>query len=136
MIRHARYFQDVESVSKHMERHAKILRPKFELVIKTMERDLSEVGCGKWISPKGGYFITFEAPKGTATRIVDLAAEAGVKLTPAGAQFPYHMDPNDSIIRFAPSLPPLEELEDAANIFTVCARIAYLEKLILAKSED
>jgi DNA-binding transcriptional MocR family regulator len=100
-----------------------------------MERDLEEVGCGNWISPKGGYFITFEAPKGTATRIVDLAAEAGVKLTPAGAPFPYHMDPNDSIIRFAPSLPPIEELEDAANIFTVCARIAYLEKLILLKSE-
>ena len=80
-------------------------------------------------------FITFEAPKGTATRIVDLAAEAGVKLTPAGAPFPYHMDPGDSIIRFAPSLPPIEELEEAAKIFTVCARIAYLEKLILAKAE-
>ena len=135
MLRHARYFQDVESVSKHMERHAKILRPKFELVIKTMEEDLTGPGCGSWISPKGGYFITFEAPKGTATRIVDLAAEAGVKLTPAGAPFPYHMDPGDSIIRFAPSLPPIEELEEAAQIFTVCARIAYLEKLILAKAE-
>ena len=107
---------------------------RFFVVIKTMERDLAEPECGSWISPKGGYFITFEAPKGTATRIVDLAKEAGVVLTPAGAPFPYHMDPNDSIIRFAPSLPPIEELEQAADVFTVCARIAYLEKLINMKA--
>ena len=134
MLRHARYFMDVESVDDHMKRHAKILRPKFEMVIKTMERDLGDTGCGTWTSPKGGYFITYEAPKGTASRIVELAKEAGVILTPAGAPFPYHMDPNDSVIRFAPSLPPIEELEQAADIFTVCARIAYLEKLILAKA--
>ena len=134
MLRHARYFMDVESVETHMKKHAKILRPKFEMVIQTMERDLEETGCGSWTSPKGGYFITYEAPKGTASRIVELAKEAGVILTPAGAPFPYHMDPNDSIIRFAPSLPPLEELEQAADIFTVCARIAYLEKLILSKA--
>ena len=134
MLRHARYFSTVESVEDHMKKHAKILRPKFEMVIKTMERDLGDTGCGKWTSPKGGYFITYEAPKGTATRIVELAREAGVILTPAGAPFPYHMDPMDSVIRFAPSLPPIEELEQAADIFTVCARIAYLEKLILANA--
>ena len=134
MLRHARFFMDVESVDAHMKKHAKILRPKFELVTSTMERDLSEIGCGSWTNPKGGYFITYQAPKGTASRIVELAKEAGVILTPAGAPFPYHMDPDDSVIRFAPSLPPLEELKQAAEIFTVCARIAYLEKLLLAKA--
>ena len=131
MIRHARYFMDVESVEKHMEKHAALLRPKFELVINAFERDLAPAGIGSWINPKGGYFITYDAPEGCATRIVELAKEAGVVLTPAGAPFPYHMDPKDSVIRFAPSLPPVEELEKAAQIFTVCARIAALEKLLL-----
>ena len=92
---------------------------------------LGEVGVGSWINPKGGYFVTYEAPEGTASRIVELCKEAGVVLTPAGAPFPYHMDPKDSVIRFAPSLPPIEELKDAAEIFTVCARIAAVEKLML-----
>ncbi len=131
MIRHARFFEQT-TVEDHMERHAALLKPKFDMVCDILTRDLSEPGVGKWINPKGGYFITYEAPEGTASRIVELCNTCGVILTAAGAPFPYHMDPKDSVIRFAPSLPPVEELEQAANIFTVCARLAYLEKLLLA----
>ncbi len=129
-IRHARFFETT-TVEEHMAKHAAILRPKFELVVETLEKELGEVGVGSWINPKGGYFVTYEAPEGTASRIVELCKEAGVVLTAAGAPFPYHMDPKDSVIRFAPSLPPIEELKDAAEIFTVCARIAAVEKLML-----
>ena len=129
-IRHARFFETT-TVEEHMAKHAAILRPKFELVVATLEKELGEVGVGSWINPKGGYFVTYEAPEGTASRIVELCKEAGVVLTAAGAPFPYHMDPKDSVIRFAPSLPPIEELKDAAEIFTVCARIAAVEKLML-----
>ncbi len=131
MIRHARFFEHT-TVEEHMERHAALLKPKFDMVCATLDRDLSEAGVGSWTNPKGGYFITYEAPEGTASRIVELCNTCGVKLTAAGAPFPYHMDPKDSVIRFAPSLPPVEELEAAANIFTVCARLAALEKLLLA----
>lgn len=130
-IRHARFFETT-TVEKHMEKHAKLLKPKFDMVCETLEKDLIPAGVGKWINPKGGYFITFEAPEGTASRIVELCNGCGVILTAAGAPYPYHMDPKDSVIRFAPSLPPVEELEKAAEIFTVCARIAALEKLVLA----
>ncbi len=132
-LRHARFFTNVTTVDKHMKKHAALLRPRFELVLNALERDLKESGVGSWISPKGGYFITYFAPVGCATRIVELASKAGVVLTPAGAPFPYHMDPEDSVIRFAPSFPSLEELEKAADIFTVCARLAAIEKLTISK---
>lgn len=131
MIRHARFFEQT-TVEEHMERHAALLKPKFDMVCATLDRDLAEPGVGNWINPKGGYFITYEAPEGTASRIIELCNTCGVKLTAAGAPFPYHMDPRDSVIRFAPSLPPVEELEAAANVFTLCARIATLEKMLLA----
>ena len=129
-LRHARFFTNVTTMDEHMKKHASLLRPRFELVLEALERDLRPVGCGDWIAPRGGYFITYNAPSGTATRIVDLCGLAGVVLTPAGAPFPYHMDPDDSVIRFAPSFPSLEELKDAADIFTVCARIATVAKLL------
>lgn len=129
-LRHVRYFKDGAGIAAHMEKHAKLLRPRFELVLRTLERDLSGFGVGSWISPKGGYFITFEALEGCATRIVALAKEAGVVLTPAGAPFPYGKDPKDSVIRIAPSYPTTEDLQQAADIFTVCVRLASIEKLL------
>ncbi len=129
-LRHVRYFKDGAGIAAHMEKHAKLLRPRFELVLRTLERDLSGLGVGSWISPKGGYFITFEALEGCATRIVALAKEAGVVLTPAGAPFPYGKDPKDSVIRIAPSYPTTEDLQQAADIFTVCVRLASIEKLL------
>lgn len=129
-LRHVRYFKDGAGIAAHMEKHAKLLRPRFELVLRTLERDLTGFGVGSWISPKGGYFITFEALEGCATRIVALAKEAGVVLTPAGAPFPYGKDPKDSVIRIAPSYPTTEDLQQAADIFTVCVRLASIEKLL------
>ena len=129
-LRHVRYFKDGAGIAAHMEKHAKLLRPRFELVLRTLERDLSGLGVGSWISPKGGYFITSEALEGCATRIVALAKEAGVVLTPAGAPFPYGKDPKDSVIRIAPSYPTTEDLQQAADIFTVCVRLASIEKLL------
>ena len=128
-LRHAYYFKDGEGIRAHMRKHAELLRPKFEMVLNTLERDLAGYDCGNWLSPKGGYFITYEAKEGCATRIVALAKEAGVVLTGAGAPYPYHKDPLDSIIRLAPSLPTLEELEQAADIFTICVRLATIEKI-------
>ena len=130
MLRHAKFFKDKEAVLEHMRKHAEILRPKFEMVLSILDRDLGGRGAGKWGNPKGGYFITFEGLNGCAKRIVELAKGAGVVMTDAGAPFPYHKDPNDSMIRIAPSFPTLEALEQATNIFTVCVRLATIEKLL------
>lgn len=129
-LRHVKFFKDGKGVAAHMERHASLLRPRFELVLETLDRELSGLGAGKWISPKGGYFITFEAMEGCATRIVALAKEAGVVMTPAGAPFPYGKDPKDSVIRIAPSYPSMEELKEAANVFVTCVKLATVEKLL------
>ncbi|MBR1572447.1 MAG: aminotransferase class I/II-fold pyridoxal phosphate-dependent enzyme [Lachnospiraceae bacterium] len=132
MLRHARYFQNAAGVLEHMEKHADILRPRFELVLDTLDRELAGRGAGEWIKPKGGYFITYVTLDGCATEVIRLAKEAGVVMTGAGAPFPYHKDPHDSTIRIAPSYPSLEELKDAAEIFAVCVRYATLEKLLQA----
>ncbi|MBE5896568.1 MAG: aminotransferase class I/II-fold pyridoxal phosphate-dependent enzyme [Lachnospiraceae bacterium] len=132
MLRHARYFKNAQGVLDHMEKHAEILRPRFELVLETLDRELAGRGAGEWIKPKGGYFITYVTLDGCATEVIRLAKEAGVVMTGAGAPFPYHKDPHDSTIRIAPSYPSLEELKDAAEIFTVCVRYATLEKLLNA----
>ncbi|MBQ7676765.1 MAG: aminotransferase class I/II-fold pyridoxal phosphate-dependent enzyme [Lachnospiraceae bacterium] len=130
MLRHAKFFKDKEAVLEHMKKHAEILRPKFEMVLSILDRDLKGRDAGTWESPRGGYFITFEAQDGCARRIVELAKGAGVVMTDAGAPFPYHKDPHDSMIRIAPSFPTLEALEQATNIFTVCVRLATIEKLL------
>ncbi len=132
MLRHARYFKNAQGVLEHMEKHADLLRPRFELVLETLDRELAGRGAGEWIKPKGGYFITYVTLDGCATEVIRLAKEAGVVMTGAGAPFPYHKDPHDSTIRIAPSYPSLEELKDAAEIFTVCVRYATLEKLLNA----
>ena len=126
-LRHVRYFKDLAGIEAHMERHATLLRPRFEMVLSILERELKDCGAGHWIKPMGGYFVTFEAVEGCATRIVSLAKEAGVILTPAGAPFPYGKDPKDSVIRIAPSFPTMEELETATEIFALCAKIATVE---------
>ncbi len=129
-LRHVKYFKDGAGIAAHMEKHAALLRPKFELVLETLERELAGTETGTWISPKGGYFVCFEAVEGCATRIIQLAKEAGVVMTPAGAPFPYGKDPKDSVIRISPSYPVLEELAQAMDIFVVCVKLATVEKLL------
>lgn len=129
-MRHVLFLKDAEGVAAHMAKHAEIIRPKFELVLKMLEEGLAGTGCGSWSNPRGGYFISFDAPEGTAKRIVSLAKDAGVTMTGAGATYPYKQDPRDSNIRIAPTLPPLEELEAAIEVFLCCVKLAAVEKLL------
>lgn len=124
-LRHARFFPDLAAVQAHMARQAELLRPKFQLVLDALERDLT--GIATWSRPRGGYFICFRAPRGCAARIVELCAQAGVTLTPAGAAFPGGVDPEDSVIRIAPSYPPLTELAQVMELFPVAVKLAALE---------
>lgn len=127
-LRHVRYFKDLAGIEAHMEKHAAILKPKFDLVLSLLEERLGGTGAGRWHSPRGGYFISFDAMPGCAKRINALCREAGVVMTGAGATFPYGNDPQDSNLRIAPSLPPLEELRAAAEVFCTCALLAAVEK--------
>ncbi len=129
-LRHVKFLRNASGIAEHMSKHAEILRPKFTLVHNELTAGLSEVGGCSWTNPRGGYFVSFNAPEGCAKRIVELAKDAGVTLTGAGATWPYKRDPYDSNIRIAPSLPPLSELREALNVFVCCVKIAYAEKLL------
>lgn len=131
-LRHVRFLKDAKGIAEHMAKHAAILRPKFELVLKMLSEGLEGTGCGTWSNPRGGYFISFDAPEGTAKHIVTLAKEAGVTMTGAGATWPYKNDPKDSNIRIAPTLPPLDELEAAMKVFVCCVKLASVEKCLEA----
>ena len=129
-LRHVKYLQNREHTCQLMKRHAEIMAPKFHLVLKILRKQLTNKGIAHWHHPNGGYFVCVAAMPGTAKRTLELCARAGVKLTEAGATFPYGVDPLDSFIRIAPSLPPIEELEKAMNIFCTCLRLAALEKYL------
>ena len=127
-LRHVRYFKDMAGIEAHMKKHAELQKPKFDMVLSMLESNLGGTGAGSWHNPKGGYFISFDAMPGCAKRIHALCKEAGVVMTGAGATFPYGKDPQDSNLRIAPSLPPVEELQAAAEVFCVCALLAAVEK--------
>ena len=129
-LRHVRFLRDAVGIAEHMKKHAAILRPKFELVERKLSEGLADVEGCSWSKPRGGYFVSFDAPAGCAKRIVALAKEAGVTMTGAGATWPHGDDPNDSNIRIAPTLPPLEELDAALDVFVCCVKLAYAEKLL------
>ena len=129
-LRHARFFGDIYGMVVHMEKHAEILRPKFDKVLETLERELDGLEIGSWIAPRGGYFISFDSMEGCAKAIVARAKEAGVVMTGAGATFPYGKDPKDSNIRIAPSYPTLEELATATEIFVLSVKLASIDKLL------
>ncbi len=129
-LRHVRFFGNMANMHAHMSRHAAILRPKFEMVEETFDKELGGLGIGEWTKPNGGYFISFDSMDGCAKDIVAKCAEAGVKLTPAGATFPYGKDPRDRNIRIAPSFPPLEELREATNVFAMAVKLISIDKLL------
>ncbi len=129
-LRHVRFFKDIDGIHAHMRKHAAILRPKFEAVIDTLEKELGGLEIGSWIKPKGGYFISFDSMDGCAKAIVAKAAEAGMVMTGAGATYPYGKDPHDSNIRIAPSFPTLSEIQTAAKLFTVCVKLVSVQKLL------
>ena len=129
-LRHVRFFKDINGLKEHMRKHAEFVRPKFEAVESVLEEELGGLGIGSWTEPKGGYFISFEAMDGCAKAIVAKCKEAGVKLTGAGATFPYGKDPKDSNIRIAPSFPTPEEMKQAADLFVLCVKLVSVEKLL------
>lgn len=129
-LHHVQYFKDMNGIMEHMKLHAKIIRPKFEAVLSALETEIAPLGIGEWNSPKGGYFISFNALEGCAKRIVGLAKEAGVVMTGAGASYPYGKDPRDSNIRISPTYPTVDELKLAMEIFCVCVKLASTEKLL------
>ncbi|MCR4686353.1 MAG: aminotransferase [Lachnospiraceae bacterium] len=129
-LRHVRYFKNIDGMREHMRKHAKILRPKFEMVVSTLDKELGGLGIGTWTRPIGGYFVSFESLDGCAKDIVKRCKEAGVTLTGAGATYPYKNDPHDSNIRIAPTFPPIDELEKAINIFTLCVKLSSIEKIL------
>ncbi len=135
-LRHVRYLKDKEHTLELMKRHAQIMGPKFEMVLKILRAEVTNKGIAHWHHPKGGYFVCVAAMPGTAKRTLELCKRCGVVLTEAGATYPYGVDPHDSMIRIAPSLPPIEELEKAMHVFCVCLKIAALEKYLGISMED
>jgi len=131
-LRHARFLGSAQGVLDLMAKHREILVPKFETVQRVLSERLGEHGVAEWTQPKGGYFVNLDVVDGTATRVVHLAREAGIALTPAGASFPYGEDPRDRNIRIAPSFPPLDELERAMEGLATCVLLAAAEKALAA----
>lgn len=129
-LRHVKFFKDLDGLHAHMRKHADLIRPKFEMVLATLDKELGGLGIGEWTKPHGGYFISFESMEGCAKAIVSKAKEAGVIMTGAGATYPYGKDPKDSNIRIAPTYPTIEELEQAAKVFVLCVKLASVEKLL------
>ena len=127
-LRHVLFLKDKENTIAHMKKHAVIMKPKFDMVCDMLDREIAPEGIATWTRPKGGYFVCVRTKPGLAKRTVELCKEAGVAVTPAGATHPYGIDPDDSVIRIAPSFPPIDELEKAMEVFCVCLKLAAAEK--------
>ena len=123
-LRHCRLLPDAEAIHRHMQRHAAIIRPKFDAVQEALEQGLADTAFATWTQPEGGYFVAVDTLPGMAQEVIRLAAEAGVKLTPAGSTYPYGRDPDDCNIRLAPTFPPLEDVRRAMEVFVNCVRLA------------
>lgn len=129
-LRHARFLKSADGVHELMERHREILAPKFQGVVDILRARLGDYGVASWTEPKGGYFVSLDVLDGTASRVIQLAREAGVAMTPAGAAFPYGDDPRDRNIRIAPSYPSPQELEAAIDVLATCVLIAACEQAL------
>ena len=129
-LRHARYFKNIHGMVEHMKKHAASMRPKFDTVLASLEKELGGLEIGSWLAPRGGYFISFDSLDGCAKAIVAKAKEAGLVMTNAGATYPYGKDPHDSNIRIAPSYPTLDEIKRAMEVFTLSVKLVSVEKLL------
>ncbi|MCQ2514874.1 MAG: aminotransferase class I/II-fold pyridoxal phosphate-dependent enzyme [Ruminococcus sp.] len=130
MLRHVMFFKNIDGVLEHMQKHKEVLKPKFDIVTSTLEKELKPVGIGSWTNPNGGYFVCIDVMNGTAKRVVELCKNAGVVLTGAGATYPLGNDPEDKNIRIAPSFPPNDELQKAMDVFCICVKLAACEKIL------
>lgn len=129
-LRHVKYFKNADGVKAHMDKHAAIMAPKFNLVLDMLEKEIAPLGIGEWVKVKGGYFISYNTVGSSAKRIGELCKAAGLVLTTVGATYPYGIDPEDKNIRIAPSFPPVEDLRKAMEVFCLCAKLAAVEALI------
>jgi len=123
-LRHVRFLRDAGTIAAHMQKHAAIMKPRFDAVLQALQSSLGNLGLGEWTEPRGGYFISFDSRPGLAREIVSLAAQLGVKLTPAGATFPGGNDPRDCNIRLAPTYPSVEDINKAMEVFVTCVKLA------------
>ena len=126
-LRHVRFLPDLAAVREHMKRHAEFLRPRFECVERKLTEGFEGTGCATWTHPRGGYFVSFDGPKGSAKRVGALCKELGVTLTPAGATWPYGKDPRDTNIRIAPSYPSVEDLSAALDVLVLAVKLVSAE---------
>ena len=128
-LRHVLYLKDKAHTLELMKRHAAIMKPKFDAVLDALDREIAPLGIASWTRPRGGYFVSVDTLPGLAKRTLALCAEAGIVMTGAGATFPYGVDPQDRNIRIAPSLPPVEELRQAMDVFCICLKLAALQQV-------
>ena len=126
-LRHVRFLPTLDAVREHMKKHAEFLRPRFECVEQKLAESLGDTGCATWTHPRGGYFVSFDGPEGSAKRVGALCAEMGVKLTTVGATWPYGDDPHDTNIRIAPSYPTVEELSAALDVLVLAVKLVSAE---------
>lgn len=129
-LRHLKYFKNADGIYAHMEKHAALMKPKFDVVLSYLESEIRDLGIADWKNPNGGYFVSLNVLDGCAKKVVALCKEAGVVLTPAGATYPYGKDPDDKNIRIAPSFPSLEDLKKATEILCLSVKLASVEKLL------
>jgi DNA-binding transcriptional MocR family regulator len=129
-LRHVKYFKNFDGINLHMKKHASILKPKFDIVLEILEEELGGKEIASWNKPNGGYFISLNTLDNCAKEIAKLAQEAGVVLTKAGATFPYGNDPLDRNIRIAPTMPPVEELKKAIEIFAISIQLVSARKIL------
>lgn len=129
-LRHLRFFQDLASIQSHMDKHAAIVRPRFQAVQEILTRELEGKGIASWTRPRGGYFVSFDTPDGCARDVVQMAAEAGVKLTPAGSTYPLKKDPRDNNIRIAPTFASVDDVQTAVAVLAICTQIVVIDQLL------
>ncbi|MBW1848010.1 MAG: aminotransferase class I/II-fold pyridoxal phosphate-dependent enzyme [Deltaproteobacteria bacterium] len=128
-LRHVLFFKDMDGINAHMKKHREIIKPKFDAVQGILEKEIGALNIAKWSNPKGGYFISLDTQEGCAKKIAQMASEAGLKLTPAGATYPLKKDPVDCNIRIAPTFPPLEDIELAMELLAICIQLVAIDKI-------
>jgi DNA-binding transcriptional MocR family regulator len=135
-LRHVRFFRDLDGIGQHMRKHAAILKPKFDAVQTILEEELGSGNIADWSRPAGGYFLSVNTLDGCAQAVVDLAAQVGVKLTPAGATYPYRTDPRNRNLRIAPSFPSLAEIKTAMEVVAICIQVVGIDKLLAGNGQS
>ena len=129
-LRHLLFFKNFQGIKQHMLNHTAILKPKFDMVQKVLHQEFDGTGVASWTNPMGGYFVSLDTPDGCAQRVVQLASDVGVKLTEAGATYPYDKDPRNRNLRIAPTFPPIGDIETAMGVLGVCVKLAAIEQQI------